>query len=62
MVFDTYEHDFGTLDEGDAVTHIFHVHQHWKRAPRLGQVQRFLRMYGASMSQRTHRSRRQWRD
>ncbi|MEC8113231.1 MAG: DUF1573 domain-containing protein [Bacteroidota bacterium] len=23
MVFDTYEHDFGTLDEGDAVTHIF---------------------------------------
>ena len=23
MVFDTYEHDFGTLDEGDAVTHVF---------------------------------------
>ena len=23
MVFDTYEHDFGTMDEGDAVTHIF---------------------------------------
>lgn len=23
MVFDTYEHDFGTLDEGESVTHIF---------------------------------------
>ena len=23
MVFDTYEYDFGTLDEGDAVTHVF---------------------------------------
>ena len=23
MVFDAYEHDFGTLDEGDAVTHVF---------------------------------------
>ena len=23
MVFDSYEHDFGTMDEGDAVTHIF---------------------------------------
>ena len=23
MVFDTYEHDFGTMDEGDAVTHVF---------------------------------------
>ena len=23
MVFDAYEHDFGTMDEGDAVTHIF---------------------------------------
>ena len=23
MVFDSYEHDFGTMDEGDAVTHVF---------------------------------------
>ena len=23
MVFDSYEHDFGTMEEGDAVTHIF---------------------------------------
>ena len=23
MVFDSYEHDFGTMDEGDAVTNIF---------------------------------------
>ena len=46
MVFDTYEHDFGTLDEGDAVTHVFSF-TNTAQSPCCSRSARLLRMHRA---------------
>ena len=59
IVFEEEVYDFGTLTEGESVTHIFQFTNGGNVPLTLQKLQRLMRMHSTSMSEGTHHAQKE---